>query len=176
MNNKKKPTFVRQDIHKRKGLEFKWRKPSGIDSKMRLGMSGHRKKPSAGYGSPKATRGLLKGGLKGVVVSSVADIAHLDREKQGVIISATVGKRNKVVIVNACLTKKIKIINMRDPEGFIKSVDDWLASKKKSAPKKEKKQKEEKKEDLAEKVLTEEDKKVGEKKEKDKLLTKKDAL
>ncbi|MBI4440356.1 hypothetical protein HY638_05270 [Candidatus Woesearchaeota archaeon] len=174
--DKKKPEFVRQDIHKRKGLEFKWRSPSGIDSKLRLGMKGHRKRPSPGYGSPRKLRGLLKGGIRGVAVDSISDLDRIEPGKDGAILSSTLGKRKKVDIVKECLSRKIKIINMRDSEGFLKSVDDFISSKKKESKKEKTAKKEPKKEDLSEKVMTEEDKKAGEKKEKDKLLTKKDAL
>ena len=32
---RKKPEFIRQDAHKKKSLESKWRKPKGLHSKMR---------------------------------------------------------------------------------------------------------------------------------------------
>ena len=37
---KKKPTFLRQDGHKKKRLGNKWRRPTGTDNKVRLGLRG----------------------------------------------------------------------------------------------------------------------------------------
>ncbi|HLC64943.1 MAG TPA: eL32 family ribosomal protein [Candidatus Nanoarchaeia archaeon] len=173
MNTKKKPTFVRQDIHKRKCLKFAWRKPSGIDSKMRLGLKGHRKTPSPGYGSKREERGLLKGNLRGVLISSLQDLKGIDAKKSGAILSSTVGKRKKAEIVRECLSKNIKIINMRDANAFLRSIEEMKEKKKEAKGKREEK-KEEKK--GVEKVLTDEEKKLEVKKEMDKMLIRKDAL
>ena len=50
---KKKPKFIRQDAHKKGRLAKKWRKPKGLQSKMRLCKKGYRKRISKGYKSPK---------------------------------------------------------------------------------------------------------------------------
>ena len=55
----KKPNFVRQDSHKQKEVKKKWRKPKGMQSKMRLKKKGYRKSVSIGYGSPKKVNGFF---------------------------------------------------------------------------------------------------------------------
>ena len=55
---KKKPRFIRRDYTKRKNLGKKWRRPKGIDNKLRLNIKGHGKKISQGYRSAKRIRGL----------------------------------------------------------------------------------------------------------------------
>ena len=58
----KKPEFIRQDAHKKPGLGWKWRRPKGITSKMRLHLKGYRRIVKKGYRSPKDVRGLTKDG------------------------------------------------------------------------------------------------------------------
>ena len=42
----KKPNFIRQDAHKKGEIKKKWRRPKGLQSKMRLHKRGYRKSPS----------------------------------------------------------------------------------------------------------------------------------
>lgn len=181
---KKKPTFIRQDSHKKVEVKKKWRSPRGLHNKMRLGFKGYRRSVSTGWRSPKLVRHLHKSGLKVVSVSSPNDL-NIDAAKQGIIISAAVGLRKKVDIIKIAVEKNIKILNVKDAAAFIKSVEENLAKrkekKKTEAKKKEEKmkerekkakEKEKKKDELAKKVETEEEKQKREKEEKDKLLTK----
>ncbi|MBW2983695.1 50S ribosomal protein L32e [Candidatus Woesearchaeota archaeon] len=179
----KKPKFVRQDL-KKKRVSKNWRRPRGIDSKLRLKLKGHAKKVSIGYGSPKKVKGLHKSGLKVVFVSSPADLDGINKEKEGAIIKGSVGLRKKVELVNKAKEKGIKILNLKDPDQFLKCVVELMKKKKeekrKIAEKKEKKakqlkekaKKKEEKGELADKIKSEEERKEEEKMEKDKLLTK----
>lgn len=192
---KKKPTFTRQDSHKKKRVGKKWRKPKGLQSKMRLRFKGYKRSVQTGYGSPRAVKGLEASGLKGVKICSISDLAVLDPGKHGAIIASSVGMRKKVDILKEAKQKKIKIINIKDPEKFLKDVEELFKKKietkeekakekKKKKEEKEKKaaekEKEEKKEDKKEEKETieslakKEEKKVDEKKELDKTLTKKE--
>lgn len=182
----KKPRFIVQDAHKRGELHARWRKPRGVDSKMRLGKKGHRKKPSQGYRSPKLVRGRNKTGLKMVRACSLKDLENLPKDV-GLIVSSRVGNKKRFEIIKKAQELKIKVINI-DAEKFLKNVEKERAEKaekkkekkiekktvekKKPAEKEKKKQevKQEKKEE--EKELTEKEKKDAEKKERDKLLTK----
>ncbi len=192
---KKKPTFTRQDSHKKKRVGKKWRRPKGLQSKMRLGFKGYKKSIKIGYGSPRAVKGLESNGLRGVKVCSVLDMAALDPSKDGAIIASSVGIRKKVGILKEAKQKKIKIINIKDSEKFLKEVEELFKKKKekKEEKVKEKKKKKEEKEKKAiekgkeegkeekkeeketiESLAEKEDKKVEEKKELDKMLTKKE--
>ena len=53
---KKKPVFTRQDAHKKKKVGWKWRKPKGSDSKMRVGKKGYKRSVRPGWGSPACGR------------------------------------------------------------------------------------------------------------------------
>ncbi|MBW2979982.1 50S ribosomal protein L32e [Candidatus Woesearchaeota archaeon] len=179
---KRKPEFILQDYGKKPRLKRKWRKPKGIDSKIRLGLRGYRKIVTKGYGSPKLVKGLHKSGLKPVLVISIKDIDSVNKEKEGIIIKGSIGLRKKVELVKKAKEKGIRILNLKDPDKFLKAVSESMEKKKqekkKLAEKKEKKAKEvkekakpkEEKEELADKI-SDEEKKEAEKKERDKLLT-----
>ena len=179
----KKPEFIRQDAHKKARLSKKWRKPKGLQSKMRYGKKGYRRSVKVGYRAPAKARGLTAGGLIPVVVTNVSELAKIS-ESQGAVISTKVGQKKKAEIVKKADELGIKLINVKNPQEYVKSVNDIMQKKKEEKQKhlkekekkkaeKEKKAEEKKKEDLAEK-LTDEEKKAEEKKERDKVLTKKE--
>lgn len=195
----KKPTFKVQDSHKKSRVSStKWRKPKGIQSKIRLSKKGYCKKVKVGYGSPKVVRGLDKSGLVAVIVSSIKGIESIDAKTQGIIFSSTVGARKKVELVKAATEKKIKLLNLKDADAFLSGVEKDLKDRKvkRSATKKAKATKVEnakaaaKKEDVKEKKAetkkesakestkasdkeSDKEEKTKAKQEKDKILTKK---
>jgi len=187
---KKKPTFVRQDAHKKKRLAQNWRKPRGIDSKLRLQLKGKGKIVKPGYKSPKEVRGMNREGLLEVLICNVQDLQKIKEGMIG-IVSSTVGARKKIEILKEAKKANIKLANCDDKfiekteaakkekEEIKKKKEAKKAEKKKQAKAKEEEKKaaEEKKSESSEKK---EDKEVtkdeAEKKEKDKLLTKKGAL
>ncbi len=181
---KKKPEFIKQD-YKLKKIKRNWRKPKGIDSKMRLRFRGNSKIVSPGYGSPVEVKGLHSSGLKMVFVASPAELEKVNKDKEGIIIRSGVGQRKRVEIINKAKEKGIRVLSVKDSEAFLKKVSEIMASrkdkKKKFSEKKEKKakqakEKETKKEEAEKKdiedAITDEEKKETEKKEKDKVLTK----
>ncbi|MFH1316101.1 MAG: 50S ribosomal protein L32e [Candidatus Woesearchaeota archaeon] len=187
----KKPKFTRQDNHKKPKLGDKWRKPKGIDSKMRLKLKGYKKSPSKGYKSPKAVKGLSKEGLKKILVYTINDIDRINNKEEGIIISKRVGNKKRIEIIKKANEKKINVLNIKNPLEYVKNVEDNLKNKKESKKKdkdkkeekekeKEKKAKEKEKKDKAESKdkgtdeladkIQEEEKKKNEKKELDKKL------
>jgi len=172
---RKKPDFIRTDAHKKKRLEENWRRPRGRHNKIRLCKKGHRKKPSQGYRSPKAVRGLDKSGLKPVVVKNVSDLVSLDKQKDGAVISGNVGKRKKIEIAKKGIELGITFLNF-DPKKFLEKIEqEKKVKEEEKAKKKEKKEAEvkEKKEKEAEKKEEAEKKKEELEKEKEKVLIKK---
>lgn len=186
----KKPTFTRQDSHKKKRISRGgWRKPRGQDSKMRVNLSGYKKSVKNGYGSPADVRGLDRNGFKPVLVSNISQLSNLNPSNEIALISSTVGMRKKIEIINKCKELGIKISNFSDPDEYIKRKqaqrDEAKKKKAKDMKKKEEKQKvsEEKSEKAKEtkeeetkpeeaKEENTEDKKQKEKQEYDKMLTK----
>ncbi|MBN2111520.1 50S ribosomal protein L32e [Candidatus Woesearchaeota archaeon] len=179
----KKPKFTRQDSHKRKRLKEKWRKPKGLQSKMKYSLPGYKKPLEVGYGSPAEVKGLTRDGFVPVRVSNLKELSKIE-EGEGALISSTVGQRKKAEILKKAKDMSIKVLNIKDIDAYLKLVEEKIEKKKaekektakekeKKKAEKEKKAKEGKKEDLAEK-LTDEEKKTEEKKEREKILTKKE--
>ncbi len=196
---KRKPDFRRQDSHKKKRLSRTgYRKSRGLQSKVRLNKRGYVKKANLGYGSPKDAKNLHPSGLAPFVVENVKMLESIDAAKEGVIISGNVGMRNKIQIVKKAMELKLTLLNVKDPKSFIENAESLVKErkekrteiKKKQQKKEEKKKDNEKKkekeskeseknaadEKSIEKKLpkSEDDKKVEENKEKNKILTKKD--
>jgi large subunit ribosomal protein L32e len=176
----KKPTFIRQDAHKKKKLGRKWRKPKGLHSKLRLKFKGHHKPVSKGFGSPKKVRGTDRQGLKIIVVNSIKDIEKI-KDNESIIIAKRIGAKKKIELLKSANEKGVTISNIKNVEEYIKQLEAKLKERKEKREKALKERKEKKKsvkekkekEGLAKKI-SEEEKKKEEKKEKDKILTKKD--
>ena len=184
----KKPNFVRQDAHKKSKLKKRWIKPRGLDSKMRYRFKGYRRSPSKGWKSPKSVRSSCSNGLMPIIIKSINELNNIDKEKQGIIIAKSVGSKKRIDIIKKAQELNLQIINIKDPDNYVKKIQDNFENRKKEKRKKseekekrkketekkaKEKKKEEPKEELAEKISEEEEKKK-EKKEKDKILTKKE--
>ena len=177
----RKPDFIRQDNPKRMKVNDKWRKPKGIHSKIRHKFKGRRKMPSPGYKSPVEVKGVHSSGLKMINVHSVKDLNNVNRDKEGIIVAKTTGMKKRIEIFKKAKELSINILNLNIDEQ-IKKIEDFISSKKKKAadakkeePKKETKAKAAKEESEKSKEKAElsgNDKKEIEKKEQDKLLTK----
>ena len=178
----KNPDFIRQDIHKRKKLKLKWRKPKGIHSKIRHHFKGRRKMPSPGYKSPRAASGMHSSGLMPVMVFSVKDLTAVSKGKDGIIISGSVGMKKKYEILKKIRDFGLEVLNL-NADKAMKKIEDFISSKKKksekSAKKEEPKKQEQKKEDSKESAkhhaaekTDDESKKEAEKKARDEILTK----
>ncbi|MFH1591539.1 MAG: eL32 family ribosomal protein [archaeon] len=182
----KKPRFIRQDAHKKKRVGSNWKRPRGIDSKLRLHLKGHRKSPGKGYRSPAEARGLSHEGLVQVIVENATDVATLDPKKDGAILSGQLGQRKRVELVRVLIEKGITILNIPSPDAYLKAVEETLQKKKdikakreqnkksKEEEKKKKAEEKEKKDSEKEKPESSEDKEKAEKKEKDKVLVTKE--
>ena len=174
----KKPKFIRQDAHKHSKLSKSWRRPKGLQSKMRLHKKGYRTSVSTGYSSPAEVRGLHSSGLKIVLVSSLKEMEKINPE-EGVLISSKIVIKKKIEMIKKAKEKNIKILNKKDSEKWLAESESKIAKRKEDKKKKkeskekkkkelEKKSSEKKKDELSEK-LSDEEKKVKEKEEKDKV-------
>jgi large subunit ribosomal protein L32e len=173
----KKPNFIRQDAHKKAKLPSNWRKPRGLQSKMRLKFKGYRRSISIGWKSPVEVRGLNSKGLKDISVNNVKQLESVGA-KDSVLIPSNVGLKKKIAILQEAIKKKLNISNVKDPEKYIEQKTKELSTRKaekekkrkKKSAKQEKKSEKDKKTENQESEKTAEQKKAQEKKEKDKLL------
>jgi len=122
----KKPRFRRQESWRYKRVGDTWRRPHGIDSKMRKKVKGWPASPTTGYRSPKKTRGLHPSGFVETRVQSVEDLGGIDPELQAIRIARTVGGRKRVEILALAEEKGIHVLNprtIREPEEFKESAE-----------------------------------------------------
>lgn len=174
----KKPVFLRQDAHK-KSLGYKWRRPKGIHSKIRLSKKGYCKKVTKGWKSPESVRGLAFNGLISYRIESINDLNKIS-EEHILIISGKIGNRKKKNLLEEIKKRDFKVLNIKDIDKTIEDINNQLKHRKTKKLVKKEKTKEvetQKKESLTKKIETEEkksgdEKKKEEKKEFDKLLTK----
>lgn len=120
-SGRKKPKFRRQESWRYKRVGDTWRKPHGIDSKMRKKVKGWPVSPTTGYRSPKKTRDLHPSGFVETRVQTVEDLMGIDPELQAIRIARTVGGRKRVEILALAEEKGIHVLNpgtAREPEEF----------------------------------------------------------
>ncbi|RLG91076.1 MAG: 50S ribosomal protein L32e [Candidatus Hecatellales archaeon] len=107
----KVPRFIRQESWRYKRLETGWRKPKGIDSKMRLKRKGYPVSPTVGYRTPRDIRGIHPSGFTEVLVYRVEDLKGLNPEIHAVRIAHQVGLRKRMEIEEAAKRFGLKILN-----------------------------------------------------------------
>lgn len=97
--------FVRQDGHKKAKLKrSSWRRPKGLQNKMRLQKKGYRSLPKVGLGTPNTDKHKING-KELIRVSSVADLANA---KGKVVVLAAVGMKKKIMIIEEGLKQKVE--------------------------------------------------------------------
>ncbi len=109
----KKPDFKRQESWRYKRVKKNWRRPRGIDSKMRKKVKGWPRSPEVGYRSPKETRGLHPSGYEEVPVQNVDEVRKVDPKTQAIRIAHQVGARKRVEISAIADELNIHVLNPR---------------------------------------------------------------
>ncbi len=182
MKKVQKPRFLRRNFmkNKRSRVSEAWRAPRGLHNKLRRRRRGVGQWVMPGYRMPCAVRGLTVQGFEPVVVENVTQVTALDSNKHIAILKGSAGTKNRIAMVTEAVKKKISILNLKNPEAFLKQCEE----KKKEAKKQEKSEKkiektekkelnkEEKKSETIEDLAKEQKKEKV--KEMNKILTKKE--
>jgi large subunit ribosomal protein L32e len=109
--NKKRPKFIRFECWRYKKLKSNWRRPRGLDSKIRKKMKGALDHPNVGYRNPRKIRGLHASGFEEVLVHSIKELEKVNPKKQVVKIGHDVGRRKRVILQDRADELNILILN-----------------------------------------------------------------
>jgi len=107
----KKPDFVRQESWRYVRVKSSWRKPKGMDSKMRLQKKGWPAIVKVGYRGPAEARGLHPSGYQEVLVHNVEELERLNPATQAARIARTVGLRKRLQIMERARELGIHVLN-----------------------------------------------------------------
>jgi large subunit ribosomal protein L32e len=145
---KKKPSFVRPESWRYVKLKESWRRPRGLDHKVRRKIKGWPPGVSVGYKGPKAARGLHPSGYREVLVHNAKEVSNVDPKSEAVRIAHRVGKKKRVQIIAEAKKRKVFILNVKlvqEPveteEALPEEEEETLAEEKKKAVEKEEKPK-----------------------------------
>lgn len=109
--SKKKPDFHRSNYRSLKRVKDKWRRPKGLQNKLRKQEKGKGSLPKIGYRNDKVVRGLVNG-YEPVWVQRKEELSDVDKEKQGIIISK-VGTKKYNEIWNEAKKLGLKILSKK---------------------------------------------------------------
>ncbi|MGA6991493.1 MAG: 50S ribosomal protein L32e [Nitrososphaeraceae archaeon] len=120
-----RPKFVRQESWRYVRLAENWRKPKGIDNKMRKQVSGVPPLVKVGYRGPKAARGLHPSGYRDRLIHNIRDLEKLDPKIDAARIGHSVGRRKRIDIVSKANALGIKVLNKGNaPQESIQKAQD----------------------------------------------------
>ena len=111
MPNNSKPAFNRQESWRYKRVKPAWRRARGVTSKMRKEEAGWPAKVKVGYGTAAATRGMHPRGLQERLIHRLAELEGLDPKIHIVRISARVGERKRLTLLDELRQRNFHIAN-----------------------------------------------------------------
>ncbi|GAA5936126.1 hypothetical protein JCM10213_004687 [Rhodosporidiobolus nylandii] len=110
---KRTKPFKRHQSDRYHGVKEAWRKPKGIDNRVRRRFKGQLPMPNIGYGSNKKTRHVLPSGYKKFLVNNTNDLELLimHNKTYAAEIASGVSARKRVGIVEKAKVLGIKLTN-----------------------------------------------------------------
>ena len=110
-NAEKRPRFVRQESWRYVRISPEWRKPKGVDSKMRRADKGWPALVKVGYRGPTKSRGLHPSGHFEALVQRPGDLDGLVPGRDVARIGRGVGARKREAILARAKELGVRILN-----------------------------------------------------------------
>merc|ERR1712029_96603 len=107
--------FNRHQSDRFKCVDSSWRKPKGIDNRVRRRFKGQAAMPKIGYGSNKKTRHMMPSGHKAFLVHNARDVDLLLMHNQtfAAEISHSVSARKRIEIITKAKQLGVKVTNSK---------------------------------------------------------------
>jgi large subunit ribosomal protein L32e len=106
-----RPAFVRQESWRYVRIHPEWRKPKGIDNKVRRQDKGWPPLVKVGYRGPVEARGLHPSGHFEVLVQRVVDLGRLVPGRDVARIGGTVGAKKREAILQRATELGLRVVN-----------------------------------------------------------------
>ena len=106
-----RPRFVRPESWRYVRLHPEWRKPKGLDNKIRKSFKGYPKRVKVGYGGPAKARGYHPSGHLDVLVHTPAQLEELIPERDAVRIGRRVGAKKRAEILKRATELGLRVLN-----------------------------------------------------------------
>ena len=105
--------FTRHQSDRYDKVKPSWRKPKGIDNRVRRRFKGQIAMPKIGYGSDKKTRNLTPDGFRRFVVSNVEELEVLmmHNRRYAAEVAHNVSAKKRVAIVEKAKALGVKVLN-----------------------------------------------------------------
>merc|ERR1712024_93325 len=110
---KRTKKFIRHQSDRYVKVKSNWRKPKGIDSRVRRRFKGQYLMPSIGYGSNKKTKHVCPDGFKKFVIHNISELEVLLMQNKtfSAEIAHTVSSKKRKTIVERAQQLAIKVTN-----------------------------------------------------------------